>query len=273
MRNLYDIDYLESGCTLPYDENTNVDNTTWTWATSYAIAGTAFMSAALIAKKQKKRAILMTVFFALTGIGHAVTGASHQFAQTRDSWENQILGLVGVAVILFGNAFFMRTGILFFFFSLSLIANTLWVCITGGVIALTIVFDAHQLVAGLALGVTYLGMCMLYCWVLCWEKLPGSKWAMFAKVLAMWTNIGAIVEQFVLSMTCGSGGYADCFEACPLRNPTVFNQNAIFHILLIGGMFLLTIGEVYLPTHKLWDYYGSDDDGSDWETRKSFEEP
>lgn len=274
MRALYDSNYLASDCTLPYDENANVDSTIWTWTTSYALAGIAFSCGALISKKQKKRALLMILFLMFTGVGHAVTGASHQFATTRNSWEFRILGQVGIAIVLFGNAFLMRTGILFFFYGLSLIANTFWICITGGIIAATVLFEEQQvLVADLALGVTYIGMCMLYCWVIHWESLPGSKSAMVAKVVAMWINIAAIVQQFVLSGTCGYGGYQECFRNCRLSDPTVFNQNAIFNILSIGGLCLFSIGEIYLPTHKLWDHYGGGDDVSEWETRKSFEEP
>lgn len=273
MRSLYDNEYLASGCTIPYNENTNVDNLTWTWATCYALAGVAFTSAAVMFTKQRKKAILMILFFVITGVGYAVTGASHQFAETREDWEYTVLFQVGTVWVLFGNAFLMRTGILFFFFGLSVLANTLWVAINAGIIAVSIIFQAQQqLVADLALGVTYLCMCILYGWVMCcWGKLPGSKWSMCAKILAMLANIAALAEQNILSKTCGSGGYEDCFADCPLANPTEFNHNAISHILLMAGILLLTTGELGLPTHILWDYYGPADDISDWETRASLE--
>lgn len=275
MRTLYDNEYLASGCAIQFEESTNVDNVAWTWATSYALAGTALISAALILRKQKTKAILMIMYFLFTGIGHAIAGASHQFAETKDDWEYQILGGIAIGFVLFGNAILMRTGILFFFYGLSLIANVLWIAINGGIFAATFIFDSQQvLVAGLALGVTNLAMCILYTWVCCcWEKLPGSKWAMVAKILAMMTNIAALIEQFVLSGTCGVGGYEDCFANCPLSDPTVFNHNALFHILLLVGVCLLAIGELALPTHSLWDYYGAADDVSEWETRKSNDEP
>jgi len=266
MRTLYDIEYPASGCALSYDENTIVDNTTGTYATAYALAGIALFSAAILACKQKKKALLMVLFFLTSGIGYAVTGASHQFAGTQDDWKYRILGKVGVGIILLGNAFLMRTGILFFFYGLSLIANTAWIAINGGIIALAIIFDEQQaLVAGLALALTYLGMCVLYVWVMCrWGELPGSKWAMVSKELAMLTNIAGILE---LSGSCGSGGYENCFKDCSLPDSTAFNHNAIFHVLMIVGLCLLTIGELNLPTHALWDFNGPPDDVSDWETR------
>lgn len=273
MRSLYGNAYLESGCTLPYDESTNVDNLTWTWATSYALAGVAFLCATIIGLQEKRKAILMILYFATTGAGYAVVGASHQFAETKDDWQHVILGQLSAAIVLLGNALLMRTGILFFFYGLSVVANTMWIAINAGIITATIIFEAQQvLVAGVALLLTNFAMCILYCWVMCcWRKLPGSKWAMFVKTLAMLVNIAALVEQYVLARTCGSGGYEDCFADCPLPDPTSLNHNAIFHILLICGLWLLAVGELGLPTHELWDYFGSSDDISDWETRASLE--
>jgi len=274
MRILYDNDYLASGCTIPFDESTNVDNSTWSWSTSYALAALSFISAALVFKQQKSKALLMVLYFTFTGIGNAVSGASHQFATSTSEWQYFVLSGVAVGTVLFANALFMRTGILFFFYDLSLIANLLWLAINGGVFATSFIFHSQQAhVAGLALALTYFVMSMLYGWVLCaWEKIPGKRWAMLLKILAMWTNIAALVEQFILSETCGTGGYENCFQDCPFSDPIVFNHNALFHILLIGGTFLLTIGELKLPTHVLWDHYGAaDDDVSEWETRKSFE--
>lgn len=276
MRTLYDNAYLSSGCTIPFDESTNLDNTTWSWATSYALAGVSFMSAALVFKQQRSKALLMILYLSFTGIGNTVAGASQQFGTSANDWQYYVLSGVAVGIVLFANALFMRTGILFFFYDLSLIANLLWLAINGGIFATTFIFDSQQAhVAGLALTVTYFAMCMLYGWVICgWEKIPGKRWAMFLKILAMWTNIAALVEQFILSETCGrAGGYENCFKECPLSDPVVFNHNALFHILLIAGICLLTIGELKLPTHSLWDYYGGDDDVSEWETRKSYEEP
>ena len=269
MRSLYDTAYLDSNCTLPFDGDTNVDNTVWTFATSYGIAWVAVIGAILLLMRQGSPAILMALYFLITGIGHAVTGASHQFTEDVDDWEHRILAPIGIAIILFGNAFLMRTGLQFFFYSNSLICNLFWILANAGIILVTILLKL-QIVAGVALAATYFGMAILYVWVMSWGYLPGSRLMIFLKFLAMLVNIGGLVVQYVLSRTCGVGSYEGCFQECPLPNPAVFNQNAIFHICLIAGLLLLGDGELGLPSHVLWDYYG--DDISDWETRKSVDE-
>lgn len=49
-------------------------------------------------------------------------------------------------------------------------------------------------------------------------------------------SIMGLFAQLILSPYCGDEGYEDCFEECPLDNPTTFNHNALFHAMVAVGM-------------------------------------
>lgn len=72
------------------------------------------------------------------------------------------------------------------------------------------------------------------------------------KVAGILAFAAGIVLQFILSGTCGGDGFEDCFVDCPLPNPTIFNHNALFHLFVIVGYMLMTIGEVFVPASTLF---------------------
>lgn len=45
-----------------------------------------------------------------------------------------------------------------------------------------------------------------------------------------------IIVQVLLAPICGTGGYEDCFESCPL--PYQFNHNALYHIIAMIGIVI-----------------------------------
>jgi hypothetical protein len=57
-----------------------------------------------------------------------------------------------------------------------------------------------------------------------------------------------LIVQLLLRGTCGGGGYEDCFEECPLPNPSKFNHNALFHLLHMFGVLLLAVAEDRHPS-------------------------
>ena len=258
MRTLYDIDYIASGCTIPFDESTSVDSTTLSWATSYALAGVSFLSAALVFKQQRSKALLMMLYFSFTGIGYTVAGTSHQFGTLTNDWQYFACSstdrtwhclVCECALYADWNLILLLQPIVDCQLTMACgewryICNNLYIPFPAGTHRWPCTYSDVQ----------YFAMSMLYGWVFFgWEKVPGKRWAMFLKILAMWTNIAALVEQFIHSETCGKSGYENCFNDCPLSDPVIFNHNDIFHILLIVGMCLLTISELKLPTHVLWE--------------------
>lgn len=64
-----------------------------------------------------------------------------------------------------------------------------------------------------------------------------------ASILGNLCLLAGLMVQVLLEGTCGSPGYQDCFQECPLpTNPAVFNHNAVFHILVAVGLTLQAIG-------------------------------
>ena len=48
---------------------------------------------------------------------------------------------------------------------------------------------------------------------------------------------------------CGDAAYLMCWQDCPLKKPTKFNHNALFHVFIVIGLSLHAMG-VY---PKDWD--------------------
>ena len=62
-------------------------------------------------------------------------------------------------------------------------------------------------------------------------------------------NVIGLVVQVLLAPTCGDPAYAVCFENCILPDPTNFNHNGVFHVIIILGLLVQLFAE-FVPTES-----------------------
>ncbi len=91
-RSLWDQEYLDSGCTLlEYDEETNVDDLPWTYATNFAcmvICVAAFVKLVYFPRVGREKSVIwLPLWFLLTGIGFGVAGVGHILVKTKSDLE------------------------------------------------------------------------------------------------------------------------------------------------------------------------------------------
>lgn len=257
MRGLYAADYLESGCTIDFDNIYAVDNTLWTYVSAYGVAGMALLSACVIYFSDRREAMLMMLYFFVTSIGYALAGYSHQISNTTNDWQYRILGPMALAVTVLGTAFLMRVGLLQFFFPNSIFANVLWLSSNIAIILVSTLLELY-IVAAIWLVVIFVGMSIIYFrQATSWIKTERG-WLVL-KILAMLVTVGGFVIQYVLEPTCGVEGLQSCFDGCPLADPTAFNNTAIKNVLVAVGVVFLAIAEIFLPAHEFWDTFDEEE--------------
>ena len=251
MRALYAADYLESGCTIEFDDIYAVDNTLWTYVSAYAIAGMALLSGFVIYFSDRREAILMTLYFIVTSVGYALAGCSHQTSITKNDWQYRILGPIALAVTVLGTAFLMRVGVLQFFFPDSIFANVTWFSSNVAVIFVSALLKLY-IVAAIWVVVINVGMSIIYFQQATSSMKAGGRVWLVLKILAMLVTVTGYVIQYILGKTCGVDGLQNCFAGCPLADPTAFNNTAIKNVLVAVGVVFLAIAEIFLPAHEFW---------------------
>jgi hypothetical protein len=252
IRGLYAADYLQSGCTIDFDDSYAVDNTLWTYVSAYGVAAMSLLSGALIYYSDRRSAMLMTMYFLVTSVGYALAGISHQTSNTTNDWQYRILGPVALAFTVLGTSLLMRVGLLHYFYSNSFFANGFWFASN---VAIILVSDLLKLyiVAAIWMVVIYVGMSILYFRQATRRtKSTGRIW-LILKIFAMFVTVGGFVVQYSLEDTCGVEGLQNCFTGCPLADPTAFNNTAIKNVLVAVGVVFLAIAEIFLPVHDFYD--------------------
>ncbi len=64
------------------------------------------------------------------------------------------------------------------------------------------------------------------------------------RTIGLAAMITGLVVQVILAPACDDRGYEkNCFQDCPLLDPTVFNHNALFHLIYMFGLIFLAVGE------------------------------
>lgn len=256
-RSLYSEEYLNSGCTIQYDDAYAVDNAMWTHVSAYTVALMALLSGALLLYADKKQSLLMSTYFFLTGFGYLTGGASSQFSETKSDWQYKILRPIALALTMFAAACLMRSGLLYYFFSGSLFANIIWLATNVTFIAVTFVFQSY-LIGSIWMVVIYAGMSLVYFRQSSSELKVGREW-LSLKIMAMIATVCGFLVQYFLEKSCGVSGYEDCFENCSLADPTSFNNTAIKNVLVAVGVLFLAIAEIFLPSHDFWETEFDDD--------------
>jgi hypothetical protein len=116
--------------------------------------------------------------------------------------------------------------------------------------------------------VIYIGMSILYFRqaTSCIQN-TGRIW-LILKILAMLVTVGGYVIQYILEDKCGVEGLQNCFDGCPLADPTAFNSTAIKNVIVSVGVVFLAIAEIFLPVHDFWGAYDDDDEESAFSAEK-----
>lgn len=234
LRTLYSADFLDSGCTLPYDATTETDNLFWTYATNFVIVSVCLVAAVVLSLRKLSTAN-MTVFWFLMAVGHSLAGVHHKTTDLVDTTEAYTIPMS--LCILLSHGFLLRAGLLSK--TRSRVAMIVWAVAVSAVVIVVCYLD-ELLFLGVALAAVYLAMVAIY-------------WPNALKMIAMVICLVGLVIQGALNGTCGDDGYEECFKDCPLPDATTFNHNALFHSVWAVGLTLFAIGEWRDPTFPLED--------------------
>jgi hypothetical protein len=271
MRTLYAQEYLDSNCTIPFDEETFVDNTAWTRGTSFGITAVCFAafvklyffphnspsSSSTIYCRTKPSEYLVPVYFLLTGISHGIAGIGHSIIETttdpRKSTLEMASQFVGSAasilVLILGLTIWGTTPK-----SKSNLTRVMWWIVVLSFSAETIcaVLFNHQVLAGIDLhSVVSFGILLplLVLYIRQIFKDKAKVWHYLIKAGAVMTVVTALCYSYMFYPKCGSlQAYKECFQECPL--PGSLNQNGFFNIALIFGMSGWAWSEDSVPSIK-----------------------
>jgi len=274
----FDQDYLDSGCTLAYDDQTGVDNTVGTYATNFVIAGVCFTAAAKLFKCRGDQShvpdiqeppglhhhghghVQLSLFYLFTAVSFLVGAVNHLIVERKDDVEKHVTERISYS-------FYGIASILLFHFGMKLLGVTrtsdgnlkkiIWWSFTVSSLIVLTYFIAIKsiLFVGIFNIVTCLFMIIVYILQSCEMRGQGNgntnerkNSYLVLKVLGVVTMIVGPLLQVFLSPTCGHDAYETCFEDCPLPDPTVFNHNALFHVVYMFGLIILACVEVISPS-------------------------
>lgn len=246
-RKVYDNDFLDSNCELPYDEDTKMDNLEWTSNMNFIFFAVILLAGSGVwYKSERKRAdrhiagflIMASISYGLIPgiIRKAVDRVQDGFVYTIP----QRIALTGIEV---AHMLLMYAGVRSVSGKLS--ATDFWLVFNVVVIICALLKLA---VVVIFVGVI-IGICMLGVFTFQTIKKDSKVWI---KALAMAISTFAFIEQSILAKSCGDAAYENCFQDCPLPNPKVFNHNALQMLLFIIAFVLLALGEILVPASSLY---------------------
>lgn len=246
----YDKDYLDSDCTVEYDPDTKFDGSAWTYATNYLILGVGLIISIILLNNKglKTSKGLMPLFFAMSSIGYGIAGFLHQYIElTSDPlyqplWNTifafEAIGALALFVLALSNIF---PGNKYLFVAIIILGC---VMVVVGSIVNWISFVALGLIGG-----AWLSLFFVYIKEIKNNETESKFWNICKIGAGIIYFVGTAV-QFFLGMTCGVGGYEECFVECSaFADPGFgFNHNAVFHILVALSFLIQGIAEYNLPT-------------------------
>mmetsp|Transcript_18427 Transcript_18427/g.27327 ORF Transcript_18427/g.27327 Transcript_18427/m.27327 type:complete len:285 (-) Transcript_18427:1805-2659(-) len=246
----YDLEYLESGCTLNYDPATNFDGAAWGYITDYIIwvLGIIFTIALFVKQGFSPNKGFVPFYFLLSTTAYGVGGIIHQLVERKDDPAFEPLWTLSHTFAILGYASLLAVAISYAFPGKKF---RIYGCLVLGV-ALSLIAeftDTGSMVAQIV-GLTVQLMMGIF-----WSKdairqktdsaSPGVYWASIWKVMSVAFQVVGASLYLAGRVSCV---YEDCFENCFFPNPFVFNQNAVFHFGLIMSYALLGIAEIFDPT-------------------------
>ena len=194
----------------------------------------------------------MILFFAGQGLTFGIAGLGHQFIHSRSSKARTPVDITNYVLATLTNV------ILFLMiFELSGIypANSssrdklIWystMVLMALVIVLSVIYKT-LMVPGSAAFITYIITIILY--IIRAKRDKKNIFHYIIKIIGIVLLIAGFVAFGSLFFSCGYPEYENCFEQCPL--PYYFNQNALFHVIYLAGLFVLGWSEDMAPTSLL----------------------
>jgi hypothetical protein len=223
-------EYMASNCSLShYGETSGVDNLTSTWATNYLIGAIGFLAVGhLLVHTSPNRS--MIAYFVLTAVGYTLAGVYHHVIDdTNDKNGNSlyytsvgltILALPWLEVTMTDNPYLL-----------------VGIGVSNLAVFVVLVTLFLETVAGFWSLASFFVMAIHF----------GYKRKFLRACAALLFVIGFLVLG-IFSNACSGSAQKDCFKGCPLPNPTAFNQNGLFHVLVALGVLCQWYAEATDPT-------------------------
>lgn len=267
MRVLFDNDYIDSNCTIGYEESYNVDNTPATYLTNYAIGVIGIIAAAVILFQSSKHAFLfvvpMALFFGINGLAYTIGGIGHQLTkQQGDLVGEEILSRLSFSLVVISNSILIAIGVTLVAKNITWVIRVVWVVINLAVLLHSLIVRSLFYVGALGL-IAYFGMSVVY--IALYIRTPsddGQRCITYiTKAVSMVILLASFIVQVSLSGKCGRQGdsYENCFQNCPLPAPN-FNHNALFHVIFGVGLGLFAVAQLQQPDDgiKILSFFGYD---------------
>jgi hypothetical protein len=248
----FDIEYLESGCTLPFDSATDFDGSAWTYITDYIIwaCGVIITISILVRQGLSPNKGFVPAYFILSTTAYGIGGINHHITKRKDDpayeglWSTAlVLNILGASPLLAGACSRILPGNKIIIYGCLAVGPLL--ALIGELTGQSFIIGAvMNVIAQLVLGVFWSKDAVM-------QRDPNIAGVLWASILKVTSVICVLAGTGVYAMhiqPCGSPGYEECFERCAFPNPVVFNHIAVFHFGLIASFLLHGIAEFFDPT-------------------------
>lgn len=243
VRRLYDHEYLQSNCTLPFDATLDVDNSTGSIVTTYLVAWACLVFTIRFFFHEgccpiKPRFI--TLPFLAVSFSFGVSGVACQVIPRTDNLSHTILIKVAEGCLLIGAGCVLAI-------SVSHLRPYQWIWQAFVTLITIIVIVAHHVWQPPLLMEAFLGFVAPLLMGVCMERayaMPKQRLAWLTKVLAVLLICAGSAAYVVLDRTCGN--YETCFRNCLL--PMYFNHTALLRSAVFMATLFFGVAELYIPT-------------------------
>lgn len=253
MRFLYDSNYINSNCTIGYDESYNADNTAATYLTNYAVGVIGVIAAAAVLFQFSKHTIIsdgipMALFFGIIGFAFALAGIGHQIVKNRSdmSTGEAILVRLTYAMSLIANAILQSSFVTLATKNITLVMRVIWIIVNLAVLVHSMIrIDPTYM--GVLSVITYLGGSVVYIVIYIRKRNDNGERCItyVTKAVSLVVMTVGYIVQAALAGICGDKAYETCFQNCPL--PYEFNHNALFHVVFAIGLGLFAVAQLQQP--------------------------
>jgi len=266
MRVLYDKDYIDSNCTIGYEESYDVDNTAATYLTNYAVGVIGVIAAGVILFQFSKHTFIsgipVALFFGITGLAYAIGGIGHQLTkQQGDLVEEKILSRLSYALIAVSNSILIAIGVTLVTNNITWVIRIIWVIINLAVLLHSLI-TGNMFYVGVLGIIAFIGMSVVYFILYIGTRSDDGQRSIvyITKSVSMVIILVSYIVQVTLAGKCGTGdSYKNCFRDCPLP-ASVFNHNALFHVIFGVGLGLFAVAQLIQPDDgfEILSFFGYD---------------
>lgn len=223
------LEYLASNCTIDYDETTEVDNSLSTALTNYTIGVVGLGVALLLSltKKKENANWFKIAFFLLSAVGYSLAGVYHHLVKHKDNEGLTMLYYISIGI----------TVLAINFLELTLTTGKVWgtlLSLSNLAIIVALITAGQDVLAAVWSLASYVALSLLY----------GLRRLEYTRALGCTLFCLGFAVAGAFDGTCGSAAQKDCFRECIFPDPTSFNHNGLFHILVAMGLLFLGVAEV-----------------------------